>query len=120
VCALKERTGGFQIAPPADGTNVFPSDLFSDDEDDDDEEGGDGSPRRPRRSSADKLRRWMADQRAEYKLYQRGQKSSMTEEKIARLQQIGFDWDTAPQPIGRPKVRQRPSTSCTRGAKNRA
>ena len=63
-----------------------------------------GTNQKHKRSSADKLRRWMADQRAEYKLYQKGEKSSMTEEKIARLQRIGFDWDTAPMPIGRPKM----------------
>ena len=63
-----------------------------------------GTNQKHKRSSADKLRRWMADQRHEYKLYQKGEKSGMTEEKIARLQRIGFDWDTAPLPIGRPKM----------------
>ena len=100
VVALKERTGGFKIS-----ADSYPSDIFPDAAAVDEEEvAEDGTAHRPKRNSADKLRRWMADQRAEYKLYQRGEKSSMTEEKIARLQRIGFDWDTAPMPIGRPKI----------------
>jgi len=104
VVALKEKTGGFAINPEA----ALPSGILDDDEDEAEETAGEDGitpSKKPKRNGADKLRRWMADQRAEYKQYQLGQKSSMTEEKIARLQRIDFDWDTAPLPIGRPRVR---------------
>ena len=108
VAALKEKTGGFAI-----NESALPSGILDDDDDEGTTAGeaGEGdanappSAKKPKRSSADKLRRWMADQRSEYKAYQTGKKSSMTEEKIARLQSIDFDWDTAPLPIGRPRVR---------------
>jgi len=103
VAALKERTGGFAVNPEEYHSGIFADvDASAADE----EVGPDGTPKRPKRNSADKLRRWMSDQRTEYKQYQKGEKSGMTEEKIARLQQIGFDWDTAPLPIGRPRVRE--------------
>ena len=39
------------------------------------------------------LGRWVSTQRAEYKKYQEGQaKTSMTREKIRRLEEIGFAW----------------------------
>ena len=42
-----------------------------------------------------KLRRWMSDQRAEYKLQQTGQVSKMSDEKVQRLQGLGFDFSAA-------------------------
>ena len=39
------------------------------------------------------LGRWVSTQRAEYKKYQEGQeKTSMNEDKIRRLEEIGFAW----------------------------
>ena len=112
VVALKERTGGFKISSDNYPSDLFPSAVAADEEEVDD----DGTGHRPKRNSADKLRRWMSDQRAEYKLYQTGAKSSMTEEKIARLQRIGFDWDTAPMPIGRPKMDAADASAAAAGA----
>mmetsp|Transcript_31046 Transcript_31046/g.67180 ORF Transcript_31046/g.67180 Transcript_31046/m.67180 type:complete len:657 (+) Transcript_31046:577-2547(+) len=42
-----------------------------------------------------KLRRWMSDQRAEYRLLQSGKQSKMSDVKIARLRELGFDFDAA-------------------------
>ena len=39
------------------------------------------------------LANWVNDQRRRYRLYQEGKQSSMTEEKIAKLERIGFEWD---------------------------
>ena len=39
------------------------------------------------------LGRWVSTQRAEYKKYSEGQtKTTMTEEKVRRLESIGFAW----------------------------
>jgi len=36
---------------------------------------------------------WVHTQRRQYKLLKGGKKSSMTAEKISRLNSVGFDWD---------------------------
>jgi hypothetical protein len=41
-----------------------------------------------------KLGRWVSNQRAQYKLFQAGKPSPMTEERIRELESIGFDWRT--------------------------
>jgi hypothetical protein len=41
-----------------------------------------------------KLGRWVSTQRAQYKLYQEGKPSAMTEERIQELESIGFDCGT--------------------------
>jgi hypothetical protein len=38
------------------------------------------------------LGRWVSTQRAEYKTFCKGEKSSLTAEKIRRLDSIGFAW----------------------------
>mmetsp|Transcript_32576 Transcript_32576/g.77779 ORF Transcript_32576/g.77779 Transcript_32576/m.77779 type:complete len:601 (-) Transcript_32576:231-2033(-) len=38
------------------------------------------------------LGRWVSTQRSDYKKFQEGKKSTMTEDKIARLESIGFAW----------------------------
>jgi hypothetical protein len=40
-----------------------------------------------------KLGRWVGTQRNNYKLYQEGNPSSMTEERIRELESVGFDWE---------------------------
>jgi hypothetical protein len=35
---------------------------------------------------------WVSQQRAQYKLLQRGKSSRMKEERIQKLNEIGFDW----------------------------
>ena len=35
---------------------------------------------------------WVRYQREDYKKYQKGDKSAMTEEKIAKLEKVGFAW----------------------------
>lgn len=42
-----------------------------------------------------KLRKWMSDQRAGYRLLQSGRESKMTDVKMARLRELGFDFDAA-------------------------
>ena len=50
----------------------------------------------PRRFEANKkLGRWVMRQRTEYRLLMEGKRSSMTEERIVTLNQIGFVWDTS-------------------------
>ena len=39
------------------------------------------------------LGRWVSTQRSQYRLYQEGKKSQMTEERIQALEDIGFSWD---------------------------
>lgn len=39
-----------------------------------------------------KLARWAQTQRAQYMAYRKGEKSSMAEEKIQQLEQLGFKW----------------------------
>ena len=39
------------------------------------------------------LGRWVSTQRDQYRLYQEGKKSPMTEERIQALEDIGFSWD---------------------------
>ena len=49
----------------------------------------------PRRFEANKeLGHWVKRQRTEYRLLMEGRTSSMTEERIANLNEIGFVWDT--------------------------
>merc|ERR1712232_363070 len=38
------------------------------------------------------LRNWICDQRAQYKLYQEGKKSTLTPERIKALNDVQFDW----------------------------
>ena len=47
-----------------------------------------------------KLGTWVQRQRTEYRKRAKGQSSSMTEERIAKLEEIGFEWEL---PRGRPK-----------------
>ena len=48
----------------------------------------------PRRFEANKeLGHWVMRQRAQYRLLMEGRGSSMTEERIAKLNEIGFVWD---------------------------
>lgn len=42
-----------------------------------------------------KLGTWVMTQRREYHLFRKGKKSAMTEEKILRLEEIGFLWDAS-------------------------
>ena len=50
----------------------------------------------PRTYEANKeLERWVMRQRTEYRLLMEGKRSSMTEERIAMLNQIGFVWETS-------------------------
>ena len=50
----------------------------------------------PRRFEANKeLGHWVMRQRTEYRLLMEGRRSSMTEERIAKLNEIGFVWDTS-------------------------
>jgi hypothetical protein len=39
-----------------------------------------------------KLSRWVRRQRIQYRLFQEGKKTSMTDEQIAKLQNLGFEW----------------------------
>ena len=43
------------------------------------------------------LGRWVKTQREEYKKYGKGDKSSMTKERIAKLENVGFAWSLAKQ-----------------------
>ena len=45
------------------------------------------------RSQNPQLATWVSYQRAKYRLYRKGKKSPMTEERIASLESIGFEWD---------------------------
>ena len=38
---------------------------------------------------------WVSNQRQQYKKYQKGGKSSLTEERIAKLEKVGFAWSLA-------------------------
>jgi len=38
------------------------------------------------------LGNWVAKQREEYKKYRKGGKGAMTEERIAKLEKVGFTW----------------------------
>lgn len=38
------------------------------------------------------LGRWVGSQRSQYKLYQKGMKCTMTNERAERLTEIGFEW----------------------------
>jgi len=38
------------------------------------------------------LGRWVSKQRVQYRYLQQGKESSMTEERIAKLESIGFEW----------------------------
>ena len=39
-----------------------------------------------------KLGKWVSTQRTQYKLYQEGKPSSMTAERIQKLESVGFKW----------------------------
>jgi len=41
-----------------------------------------------------KLENWVSDQRIQYKLFQGGKPSLVTEERIRALESIGFNWGT--------------------------
>jgi hypothetical protein len=41
-----------------------------------------------------KLRKWVSNQRSNYKLYQEGKPNPMTAERIRQLESVGFEWDT--------------------------
>ena len=43
-------------------------------------------------SENSQLANWVSQQRTQYRLYQEGKKSSMTKERIAKLESIGFEW----------------------------
>ena len=45
-------------------------------------------------SANPKLGKWVSNQRAQYKLLQKGKPNSMIEERIRELESIGFDWGT--------------------------
>jgi hypothetical protein len=50
----------------------------------------------PRQYTANpKLGRWISNQRNNYRLYQGGKPSSMTEERIRELESVGFEWGTS-------------------------
>ena len=50
----------------------------------------------PRRFEANReLGTWVGTQRQQYRLLMEGKRSSMTEERITRLNEIGFVWDTS-------------------------
>ena len=51
----------------------------------------------PRRSKKNPLlSAWVRNQRAQYKLLKGGNKSSMTKERLKKLESIGFDWHLSP------------------------
>ena len=41
------------------------------------------------------LGRWVSNQRVQYRRFQAGQRSTLTEERISRLEAIGFVWDAS-------------------------
>lgn len=43
-------------------------------------------------SAAPALGRWVSTQRSQYKLYETGQRSRMTAERVMRLNRVGFSW----------------------------
>jgi hypothetical protein len=54
-----------------------------------------GHCRGPSKYSANpKLRRWVSDQRRNYRFYQEEKPSAMTEEHIHELESVRFDWGT--------------------------
>ena len=42
------------------------------------------------------LGRWVSTQRSQYKLFVDGEKSTMTQERVERLNSIGFVWNVLP------------------------
>lgn len=53
-----------------------------------------GSARVPLKYKADlRLGKWVQTQRQQYKLLQEGKKSKLTEERLERLEEAGFEWE---------------------------
>ena len=60
-------------------------------------EGNNGSARVPLKYKADlRLGKWVQTQRQQYKLLQDGsKKSKLSEDRIERLESVGFEWEVA-------------------------
>ena len=43
----------------------------------------------------ERLGNWVATQRRQYKLYNQGKKAKISPERIAKLDEIGFEWDAS-------------------------
>ncbi|KAL9178296.1 hypothetical protein ACHAXT_001724 [Thalassiosira profunda] len=60
-----------------------------------------GSARVPLKYKADlRLGKWVQNQRQQWKLLQEGKKSKLTPERVAKLEEAGFEWVVPEAPIG--------------------
>lgn len=67
---------------------------------------------------AGKLARWTQTQRAQYKAHQQGEQSSMTEDRIERLEALGFVWALKKASSDTPSSTAKPKARSIKASKN--